>query len=61
LSNIVEFQSPRLKWLGRTSNVALNTTLNRMKLLTVQHTKRVLIMPLNLFNTFYLNVWHTKI
>jgi len=32
LSNVVEFQSSRLKLLARTNTLALNTTLNRMKL-----------------------------
>ena len=32
LSNIVKFQSSRLKLLARTTNLALNTTLNRMRL-----------------------------
>ena len=32
LSNVVEFQSPRLKLLARTNTLALYTTLSRMKL-----------------------------
>ena len=32
LSNVVEFQSSNLKILARTNTIALNTTLNRMKL-----------------------------
>ena len=32
VSNVVEFQSSRLKLLARTNTLALNTTLNRMKL-----------------------------
>jgi hypothetical protein len=32
LSNVVEFQSSRLKLSARTNTIALNTTLNRMKL-----------------------------
>jgi hypothetical protein len=57
------FKVSRLKLLARTNSLALNTTINRMKifLVIVRYGNRVLIMTPNPFNTSYLNVRHTKI